>query len=211
MARVIGLTGGIGTGKSTVARLFAERGAQVIDADAIVHELQAPGTPMLAEIAATFGEQFLLPDGALDRKKLGAQVFADPEARAALSRITGGPIVVELHRRVTAARGSDAPLALVDIPLLFEGAARSRQQGGPENPYQVEGVIVVYAPEDQQIERQMERDGATREHALERIGAQMPIEEKRELADWVIDNSGGLEATEQQVDALFRELLTPAV
>ena len=189
-----------------MAGLFAARGARLIDADAIVHELQAPGQPMLAEIAASFGDQFLLPDGALDRKKLGERVFAEPEARATLSRITGGPIVAELQRQVAAARRSEAQLTLVDIPLLLEGAERSRQQGGSGNPYGVDGVIVVYASEDQQIERQVGRDGATREHALERMRAQMPIDEKRTRADWVIDNSGDLASTEQQVDALFREL-----
>ena len=198
MARVMGLTGGIGTGKSTVARMFTERGARLIDADTIVHELQAPGTAMLAEIAEAFGPETLRADGSLDRKRLGETIFADPEARARLGRITGPPIVAELLRRIDAGRRSDATLLIVDIPLLLEGR-------GP-GPYGLDGVIVVYAPEAAQIARQVERDGATPEHAMERVRAQMPIEEKRSLADHIIENNGTLAETEAQVEALF-ELL----
>ncbi len=206
MPRVVGLTGGIGTGKSTVAQLFEKRGARIVDADAIVHELQAPGAPLHDEILETFGERFRRPDGSLDRKALGAHVFADPEARATLARLTGGPIVAELARRVAEARGSDAPLVLVDVPLLFESARKARDSGRPTTADAVDGVILVYAPEALQIERQQARDGASAEHATQRMRAQMPIDEKRELADWVIENGGDLRETERQVDELFRTL-----
>jgi len=206
MGRVIGLTGGIATGKSTVARMLTARGAQLVDADAIVRELQAPGQPLLAEIAAAFGPRVLHGDGSLDRKALGAIVFADAEARALLGRLTGGPVVRELTRRTEEARHSRAPLVIVDIPLFFEGSASGRAAEGRPLPYGVEGVILVYAPEALQIERQMRRDGATALHAAQRLGAQMPIEAKRELADWVIDNSGSLKETERQVEALLTRL-----
>ncbi|MCP3983178.1 MAG: dephospho-CoA kinase, partial [bacterium] len=198
MANVMGLTGGIGTGKSTVARMLTERGTLLVDADAIVRQLQAPGGPMLAEIVEAFGPAMLQADGSLDRKRLGQTVFSDPDARARLGMITGPPIVAELLRQIEQARRSDAPWVVVDIPLLFESRGAS--------PYGLDGVILVYAREEQQIARQIERDHATPEHARERLSAQMPIEQKRPLADHIIDNSGTLADTEAQVEALFQEL-----
>lgn len=202
MAHVMGLTGGIGTGKSTVARVLAELGADLVDADAIVRQLQAPGMPMLTEIAEAFGPDMLLPDGSLDRKRLGQEVFSDPDARARLGRITGPPIAAELLKQIDEKRHGSAPLVIVDIPLLFEGRGAA--------PYGLDGVILVYAREEQQISRQIQRDGATAAHALERVRAQLPIEEKRELADHVIDNSGSLERTRIRTEALFRLLSTDA-
>jgi dephospho-CoA kinase len=207
MTRVVGLTGGIGTGKSTVARMLAELGAVVIDSDAIVHELQAPGTPLLAEIAAAFGSELLRADGSLDRAALGARVFADPEARARLNALVHPAVGRESLRRLEAARASGAALVVVDIPLLFEtrvhGTASRANLGS-------ELVIVVYAPRELQIERQLARNGYDRAEAERRVGAQLPIEEKRRLADHVIDNSGSLEATRTQVRALYDRLVPPA-
>ena len=202
---IVGLTGGIGTGKSTVAALFARHGAIVVDADAIVHELQAPGAPMLAAIAELFGAVFRRAEGSLDRAMLGAHVFGEAEARAALGRITHGPVGAELLRRIDAARRSEAPLVVVDVPLLFEGAKR-RAGDGPPQTQGIDGVVVVYAPEAVQIQRQQARDGVGATLATQRVRAQMPIDEKRELADWVIDNGGSLEETEAQVAALFAQL-----
>lgn len=201
MTRVVGLTGGIGTGKSTVAKMLSRLGAAVVDADAIVHELQAPGTPLLRQIVEAFGEEVLRPDGSLDRARLGRRVFADPEARQRLNRIVHPAVGAEMARRLEAARRGGARLVVLDIPLLLEGRARGGGAGDL-----VEAVIVVYAPESLQIERQMARDGATREEAQARVRAQMPIEEKRRLADHVIDNSGSLEETRRQVRALFEAL-----
>lgn len=205
MTKVVGLTGGIGTGKSTVARMLARLGAAVIDADAIVHELQAPGTLLLRQIVEAFGEEVLRPDGSLDRARLGRIVFQDPEARQRLNRLVHPAVGAEMARRLEAARRGGARLVVLDIPLLLEGRARG---GGAADL--VEEVIVVYAPERVQIERQMERDGATREEAQARVRAQMPIEEKRRLADHVIDNSGSLDATRRQVRALFTRLVDEA-
>jgi dephospho-CoA kinase len=204
MTRVVGLTGGIGTGKSTVARMLAARGAVVIDADAIVHELQATGTPMLAALAAAFGPGILRPDGALDRAQLGQRVFADPAARRRLGEITHPAVGREMLRRLEAARVAGAPLVVMDNPLLFEGRARrAGAAAGDPTPE----TILVYAPAEVQIARQMARDGVTRSYAEQRLAAQMPIEEKRALATWVIDNSGALEETERQVGELVGRLL----
>ena len=208
MTRVVGLTGGIGTGKSTVARLLTALGAVVIDADAIVHELQAPGTPLLAKIAEAFGPEILRPDGSLDRERLGRLVFADAAVRGRLNELVHPAVGVEMLRRLEAARASGAALVVLDIPLLLEGRA-TRSAGAARSKTASDltsEVIVVYAREEQQIERQVARDGATPEHALERVRAQLSIEEKRKLADHVIDNSGTLGATERQVRELYAKL-----
>jgi dephospho-CoA kinase len=208
VTRVVGLTGGIGTGKSTVARLLAGLGAVVIDADAIVHELQAPGTPLVARIAEAFGPEMVRLDGALDRERLGKLVFADAAARKRLGELVHPAVGVEMVRRLEAARAAGAALVVLDIPLLLEGrAARAAEPGRARTASDlVSEVIVVYAREAQQIERQVTRDGATREHATERVRAQLSIEDKRKLADHVIDNSGTLEETERQVRALYAKL-----
>jgi dephospho-CoA kinase len=211
VTRVVGLTGGIGTGKSTVARLLAELGAVVIDADAIVRELQAPGTPLLAQIAESFGPAILRPDGQLDREALGRLVFSDPATRRRLNALVHPAVGAEMLRRVEAARRAGAALVVLDIPLLLEGRA-ARAGGATDAPRArtasdlVSEVIVVYAPEPAQIARQVARDGASPAHAAERVAAQLPIEEKRKLADHLIDNSGSLENTERQVRALYLEL-----
>jgi dephospho-CoA kinase len=208
MTRIVGLTGGIGTGKSTVSRMLAALGAVVIDADAIVHELQAPGMPMLADLAQAFGPEVLRPDGSLDRARLGRLVFADAPARKRLGEITHPAVGREMLRRLEAARAAGAPLVVMDNPLLFEGRVRrpaGAQGPGPGDP--AAETILVYAPPETQIERQMKRDGVTREFAWQRLAAQMPIEQKRGLATWVIDNSGSLEETERQVRELVCKLL----
>lgn len=199
MTVMIGLSGGIGSGKSTVARLLAERGAVVLDADAIVHELQAPGTPLVAEIAEAFGPEVLDADGALDRAALGDIVFRDEGARKRLNGLVHPKVGAEMARRIQAARASGARLLVLDIPLLFEG----RKAGtGASASLPFDATVLVYAGEETQIARQMERDGCSREEALRRIRAQMPLAEKRALADHVIENDGPLEETVRQVDAL---------
>jgi dephospho-CoA kinase len=196
VARIVGLTGGIASGKSTVARMLTELGAIVIDADAIVHELQAPGSPLLAEIIEAFGPQILTADGALDRPALGALVFSDAEARERLGSIVHPKVGAEMLRRIAAARSSGAALIVLDIPLLFEGRARGT---GSAAQFALDATILATVPEEAQVERQMERDGCDREEALRRIRAQLPLEEKQRLADYVIDNSGSRAETERQV------------
>lgn len=203
MTVVIGLSGGIASGKSTVAALLARLGATVIDADAIVHELQAPGSPVLAELAEAFGREILDGEGALDRAALGDIAFRDPEARARLGAIMHPKVGAEMARRMDDARSAGAPVIVLDIPLLFEG----RKTGtGRAARLGFDRTVLVYVPEALQVERMMARDGCDREEARWRIAAQLPIEEKRRMADVVIDNSGTPEATEAQVRALYREL-----
>lgn len=195
---VYGLTGGIGTGKSTVAKLLAEKGAVVIDADAIAREVVAPGSDGLVEIVRHFGIDVLEPDGALNRTKLGEIVFADPEKRKRLEGITHPRIFRHIGVRIAAAAEEGREVAVLDVPLLFEtGATRAA----------VEKVIVAYAPRAVQEARVAARDPLPPEQIQARIAAQMDIEEKRRLADYVIDNSGTLEATKKQVDELWPALV----
>ena len=144
MSRVIGLSGGIGSGKSTVSQRFAELGAAIVDADAIVHELQATGTPLLAEIAEAFGPGVLAAEGSLDRKALGAIVFADEAKRAELGRLVHPRVGAEMFRRTQEARDAGLPLILLDIPLLFEGrAANTGTAARMVNPSPRSGVFIA--------------------------------------------------------------------
>lgn len=203
MAKVIGLSGGIGTGKSTVSRLLAAHGAVVVDADAIVRELQAPRTPMLDEIAAEFGPELIDAEGALDRAALGAIVFRDESARLRLGKIVHPGVGIAMADRTAQAQRDGAVLIVLDIPLLFEGR-KLRSGGASALPFDV--TVLVYAPEATQIERQISRDGCDRDEALRRIRSQLPIEDKKAMADVVVDNSGDLAETERQVRELFTRL-----
>ena len=186
---LIGLTGGIATGKSTVAAMLAARGATVIDADAAAREVVGPGQPALAEITTRFGADLIAADGSLDRTMLAAIVFDDVTARRDLERITHPRVRDLMQRRIAAALSADAPLVVADVPLLFETNS--------ERLY--EGVMLVHASPETQLARLMERDGLDEHGARARLAAQMPIDEKRARATWVIDNSGSLAHTEEQV------------
>jgi dephospho-CoA kinase len=188
--RLIGVTGGIATGKSTVDRMLAAHGALVIDADELARDVVRPGEPALDEVIARFGRGVIRPDGSLDRARLGDIVFADPDARDDLERITHPRITELTGKRIAAAIAGSAPLVAVDIPLLFENAREAM----------FEGVLLVYAPRAVQIQRLRERNGLDEAAAQQRLAAQLPIDEKRDRATWVIDNSGDLDATSQAVD-----------
>jgi len=188
--RLIGVTGGIATGKSTVDRLLAAHGASVIDADELAREAVRPGEPALDAVAARFGREVLLPNGNLDRGRLGEVVFADPEARRDLERITHPRINELMGERIATALAGPAPLVAVDIPLLFESAREAM----------FEGVLLVYASPEVQVRRLRERNGLDEAAALQRLAAQLPIDEKRDRATWIIDNSDGLDATSRAVD-----------
>jgi dephospho-CoA kinase len=203
MTFILGLSGGIGSGKSTVTRILAELGATTIDADAIVHELQAPGQPLLAEIAAAFGPQVLAADGSLDREALGAIVFRDEKARARLGLLMHPPVIAEMMRRAKAAVERNVPLVVLDIPLLFEGRLSGRGSGALMH---FDATVCVWVSREVQIERTRARDGCDAAEAERRVAAQMPIDEKRALADYVIDNSGTLEETRSQVADLVARL-----
>ena len=197
--KVLGLTGGIGSGKSMVASMFAQLGADVIDADRLARDVVEPGQPALQEIASAFGRDILLPDGRLDRGKLGRIIFADPVARGTLNAITH-PRVRERMDAEIAARQSGPGVLIVDIPLLYENERTGR----------VETVIVVWVDTETQLRRLVERNGLSEHEARQRIAAQMPLDEKRARADVVIDNSGSPENTRRQVDAIYRRYASAA-
>lgn len=173
--------------------MLAQLGAVVIDADQLAREVVEPGQPALQEIAATFGREVLLPDGRLNRSKLGGIIFADAAARAKLNAITH-PRIRERMEADVEARRSGPGVLIVDIPLLYEnGRAGS-----------VEKVIVVWVDPETQLRRLNERDGLTVEAARQRIAAQLPLDAKRARADHVIDNTGNRENTRHQVEAIYR-------
>lgn len=194
---IVGLTGGIATGKSTVADMFRQAGAHVVDADRIAHQVVAPGQPALIAIRDTFGPGVFQPDGAIDRIRLGAIVFADAVLRKKLEEIIhplvwrGMADAIDYHRR----KHPDG-LVILDIPLLME---TKRHTGMAE-------VILVYVPEKIQLERLMRRDGIDGRAARERIASQMPIEQKRSLASIIIDNSGSRDETQKQVSEVYSRL-----
>lgn len=205
MTRTIALTGGIGAGKSTVARPLVALGAVLLDADAIVHELQAPGSPLVADIAEAFGAQMLDANGTLDRKRLADRVFADPTERQRLNALMHPRVAAELTRRIATARSAGAPL-VVDILLCFETRPRDRDAARTG----FDASVLVFAPRAVQIERTVARDGCTRAEAEQRIAAQLPIDAKRALADHVVDDAGSLTDTEAQARAVSAKLVAGA-
>ena len=197
---VFGLTGGIGSGKSTAAGFFRERGVPIVDADELAREAVAPGSAGLSQVVEAFGPQILGTDGALDRKQLGAQVFADAEARKRLNAITH-PIVRELAQaRFAALDREGVTLAGYDVPLLFEVGLDAV----------LRPIVVVVAREATQLERITLRDGLSEAAARERMAAQMPLGEKQKRADYVLYNNGTPEALAAQVDALLEKLRADA-
>ncbi len=195
---LVGLTGGIACGKSTVARLLAERGAVVIDADRIARDVVEPGTDGLAAVVAAFGDGMLDADGRLDRAALGARVFGDAEARRRLEALLHPRIAAESLRRIQQALADGPPLVVYDAALLVEA--------GRADAFRP--LIVVTAPAATQVARLVARDGLAPAEAEQRIAAQMPVAQKAALADHVIDNGGDLSDTARQVDALWRRLVT---
>ncbi len=194
--RLIGLTGGVATGKSLVAQLFAIRGAAVLSADAVARDLTSPGAPLVGRIADVFGPS-VARDGTLDRSALGSLVFGDPEARRKLEAIVHPPVLAALHDAIGALRNRkpQPEVVVVEVPLLYEV--------GIEGWF--DEVIVVTAPESDQIKRMRERDGLDEASARARIAAQMPLAAKAARADHVISNEGTVEDVERQVDAMMEK------
>jgi dephospho-CoA kinase len=190
----VGLTGGIGAGKSEVSARLAAQGAVVIDADAIAREVVEPGTEGLAEVVGAFGPEVLLPDGTLDRPRLGEIVFADPELRGKLNEIVHprvGARMAELEREA-----GPASIVVHDVPLIAES--------GRTDAYDL--VVVVDVPPRVQMDRLVRRRGMTREQAEARMAAQASREQRLAIADIVIDNSGSLAELDRQVGDLWSEL-----
>ncbi|SDO56697.1 dephospho-CoA kinase [Geodermatophilus sp. DSM 45219] len=194
----IGLTGGIGSGKSTVAGLLAARGARVVDADRIAREVVEPGTPGLDAVVAAFGRDVLTAEGALDRPALAAVVFADPDARRRLDGIVH-PLVRARAAELVAAAPPDA-VVVQDVPLLVET--------GQASSYDL--VLVVAADLATRVERLVGR-GLSEDDARARIAAQATDEQRRAVADVVLDNSGTVEELEAQVDRFWAERVAPAL
>jgi dephospho-CoA kinase len=195
---LVGLTGGIASGKSSVSRQLVELGCRLIDADLLAREVVQPGQPAWRAIVEAFGRDVIAPDGQLDRKRLGALVFADPARRKVLEGITHPAITARRQALVDAwaAEAFDGVVVL-DIPLLVE-------VGGAGH---VDRVIVVYADRDTQLDRLMRRDGFDRAEAERRVGSQMALAEKVRHAHYVIDNSGTPEETAAQVRAVHAALV----
>lgn len=196
--RVIGLTGGIASGKSLVAGFLRDMGAHVIDADAIAREVVAPGTEALRQIAEAFGPRALTADGTLDRKALADLVFSDPEVRARLNAITHPHIRRRIKAEIEAAQlARPGATIVVDIPLLLDVAQ--------PQAFALDGTVVVTVDEPKQVARLMARDGISEEAARQRLRSQRPLREKVPLATWVVDNSGPPDATLRQVQAIWQE------
>ncbi len=195
---LVGLTGGIATGKSTVTDMFRRLGCEIIDADVLAREVVAPGEPALAEIAREFGPDVLQPDGALDRKRLGAIVFADPERRRRLEAITHPAIRARFMARLAALteRGFDG-IAIFDAPVMIESG----------NYKSMDRLVVVLTDEPTQRARLTARDAIDDGEASRKIASQMPVADKARLADYVIDNSGDRAATDAQVRRVHAALL----
>ncbi|WP_421616954.1 dephospho-CoA kinase [Brevibacillus sp. TJ4] len=196
MEMIIGLTGGIATGKSTVTGMLRERGIPVIDADQIAREVVEPGKPAYAAIVQHFGREVLQPDETLDRKRLGEIVFSDESQRQKLNAIVHPEVRRVMLEEAKAAEQNGAPIVFMDIPLLFESKLQ----------YMVEKIAVVYAPPDMQLARMMERDELEEEQAVKRLRAQFPIDQKKQEADFLIDNSRTREETEKQVEDMLAKL-----
>lgn len=194
---VLGLTGGIASGKTTVSRRLGEQGARILDADLVSRSVVKPGKPAWREIQREFGSEFLGPDGTLDRKKMGALVFHDAKAREKLNRIIHPRVIAEEDCLIAEWRRKEpGAVVVLDAALLIEVGSTGR----------VDRVLVVYVEEEIQIRRLMERDRVPREEAMARAAAQMPLKEKLSYADYIVDTSGTLESTYCQVQEITEAL-----
>lgn len=195
--RVIGLTGGIATGKSTVSRLFRELGVPIVDADQVARQVVTKGSEALQELVNFLGEEILQPDGRLDRSRLGEIIFADPEIRQKVDEIMHPRVFVQMQEATQKALASaQTPIVILDVPLLFESGYTLRL---------ADDTVVVYARPSVQRARLMARNNMDATEADRRIASQMALEEKLRRADYVIDNSGPLYKTKKQVQRLWEE------
>lgn len=194
--RIIGITGGIGSGKTTASEYLKSRGFHVIDADRIGHEIMQPGMPILIELSMVFGEDILSDNGVLNRKKLAEAAFADPQNKKMLDSITHKEIFEEIRRRMDVLSDQGVKIVFLDAALLFET--------GLENT--CEQTWLIDAEEEIRINRAMDRDGSTRDQVMARLKNQMSSAEKRKRASHIVDNSGNLEQLYKQLDVLISGL-----
>ncbi|MBS2969970.1 dephospho-CoA kinase [Metabacillus sp. KIGAM252] len=195
MTLVIGLTGGIASGKSTVSSLLKELGFPIVDADVIAKEAVDQGKPAYSRIAEVFGHRVLQDDGAIDRAKLGSEIFADPEKRKMLNEIVHPEVRKEMIRQRDEYIQQGSKAVILDIPLLFESRLA----------HFADKSLLVYVTPETQLERLMKRNGYAQKEAQQRIDSQMPLDEKKLLADEVLDNNGTREETEVQLLGILRK------
>lgn len=199
--KIIGLTGGIACGKTTVADMLKELGASIIDADAISHELTAPGGEALPGIREAFGRLVFFPDGTLNREVLGALVFSNEAERETLNKVTHPLILNRLKEDIETCRKMGALIVVLDVPLLFEVGAEKL----------VDLTVCTTSPEEVQIERMRTRSGLGREQAIKRIQSQMPLSEKEARADVVLDTNKPIDELQQEVLKLYNAWKADAI
>ncbi|MBX4172426.1 dephospho-CoA kinase [Weissella viridescens] len=193
----LGLTGGIATGKSTVSKYLKEKkGLPVLDADDIAHQIMGPNQPILTEIADVFGDDYINDDGSLNRQKLGALVFNDDQARQKLDDLTHPRIFSAFEAQMLELESAGTALVVLDIPLLFENEQRLTY----------DAIAVVVTTEHTQLKRLMQRNALTESEAMARIQSQMPLDEKKASADYVIQNNGTPAETYKQVDQMIDQI-----
>ncbi|MBP1915053.1 dephospho-CoA kinase [Lederbergia galactosidilyticus] len=192
---MVGLTGGIASGKSTVSQMFKERGFAIIDADVAARKVVEPDQSAYREIVQVFGEVILLPNQMLDRAKLGAIIFSDETKRQKLNSIVHPAVRKQMEIWKNEALAAGSQTVIYDIPLLFESRLTNL----------VEKTIVVFVEEQVQLERLMERNGLSESEALARITSQMPLTEKVKMADAIIDNNGEMDETRSQIEQLIKK------
>lgn len=196
MTLVLGLTGGIATGKSTADEFFKKKQIPIIDSDKIAHNIMDVGKPAWKQVKETFGEDYLNPDQSVNRKKLGNLVFNDSAELKKLNDITHPLIYQEIQDKIKAEKDKNVPLVIVDAPILFETGGQSY----------CDKTLVISLPQDLQIKRLMARNNLTEDEALSRINSQMSLKEKRKLATFVVDNAGTIEELESKLEQLLKEI-----
>ena len=191
----IGLTGGIASGKSTVSNMLRKRSIPIVDADVCAREVVEPGEAAYLQIVETFGRDILFPDGTIDRKQLGQIIFSDEEKRKRLNGIVHPEVRKRMLSKVTDFKNAGEKAVVLDIPLLIESRLTDW----------VDKVIVVYVPREVELTRLMERDHISQDAALMRMNAQMPLDDKKKYADVIIDNSGTISETENQLEVVLKD------
>lgn len=196
MAQIIGLTGGIASGKSTIASFFKDEGIPVIETDQIAKTILQPGSDAFNEVVKHFGEEILLSEGIINRKALGERIFKDEHERDILNQIVHPEVRIITQSKADVLKKEGHAIIVIDVPLLFEAGFDQ----------DVDQTLVVSVPKDIQIERLMARDGIEKAYALKKTNAQMPLKEKRKRADFVIDNRGSILDTKNQFNEVLKAL-----
>ncbi|MCH4007976.1 dephospho-CoA kinase [Companilactobacillus sp.] len=197
MSKIYGLTGGIAAGKTTVLKIFKELGCRIFDADKVARQVVEPGTPGLKQVVKQFSKHILLPNGSLDRKKLGRIVFSDKRQLKILNNIMGPLLRSTIVQIIDdAKKDSSSTINIFEIQLLFEGSYQEY----------FDATIAVYVEPEIQLERLMKRNDLNKQAALDKINSQMPMTEKKQLADYVLDNSHDIASLKNEISQLLKQL-----